>query len=69
MKWRMDHARKLATTAEGYEIRWANSQHGDFFNAWAPIGTHLAAGYGEKGKADCKAACEAHSKQGELALS
>ena len=65
MKWHVDRARKMASTECGYEIRWAKSSHGNFFNAYAPSGQHIEAAY-DLGK--CKAACDAHARQGELAV-
>ena len=65
MKWSVDKGRKMATSDVGYEIRWAKSQHGNFFNAFAPTGKHLEAAYDLD---KCKAACEFHAKQGELAV-
>lgn len=50
---------------KGYLIRWANSGHADFFNAWAPSGKHIEASY-DKGKV--KAACDEHFSKAQKVL-
>lgn len=63
MNWAADPKKQQAMSDSGYVIKWTNSKHGSFFNAWAPNGKHLEGSY-DKDK--CKARCEEHYASTEV---
>lgn len=60
MNWFADRKKQQAMSGKGYVIKWVNSKHGSFFNAWTPDGKHIEGSYD---KEKCKAACEEHLRQ------
>ncbi len=64
MTWTADPTKHEATNEHGYVIRWADNKHGTWHNAFAPSGTHIAAGYDkEKVKAECEVHREHQAKR------
>lgn len=54
MNWTVDPQKHEAINEHGYRIVWADNKHGTWFNAYAPSGSHVEAGYDkEKVKAQC----------------
>lgn len=61
MNWRASKRKQKAVSDSGYSITWAVNANGTWFNAYSPDSKHLAAGYGDEGRDNCKAVCEAHA--------
>lgn len=57
MTWTADPQKHEAMNELGYRITWASNKHGTWYNAYAPSGAHVDAGYD---KDIVKAMCTKH---------
>lgn len=57
MTWTVNALLHEAMNEQGYRITWADNRHGTWYNAYAPSGAHVDAGYDQ---AIVKAMCVKH---------
>lgn len=55
MTWTSDLRKCESVNEHGYRVTWASNKHGTWYNAYAPSGAHIEAGYDrDKVERQCK---------------
>lgn len=57
MTWTSDLRKCESVNEHGYRVTWASNKHGTWYNAYAPSGAHVEAGYD---RAKVEAQCVKH---------